>query len=236
MSKLLDKETRRLEKAILEISALAEESVYKAVKAFEDRDRGLAQQVIDGDTEIDRREVDLEEECLKVLALHQPVASDLRFIVAVLKINNDLERVADYASSIAKRTLVVADLPDVAPPFDLHDMAEKVWTMVRDSVDALVKLSPALAHAVCVRDQGVDEVYRRTYTRTADAIRQNANCLDSYICYLTIARSLERIADHACNIAEDVVYMLQGEIVRHAGADKKNAPPARQPRPGPPSE
>lgn len=218
MATFLEKEIGALEKRLLMLSTIAEESVHKSVKAVEERSRELAVEVIEADVAIDRMEVELEEECLKVLALHQPVAGDLRFIVAILKINNDLERVGDLASNIAKRALAMLDCSEVPIPFSLHEMAEIAWSMVRDSLDALVQLDPDLAQRIRRVDNEVDELHRRNYRKIAEVIAKEPEAIEPYLSLLRVSQGLERIADHATNIAEDVLYMLKGQIVRH----KKN--------------
>jgi phosphate transport system protein len=160
--------------------------------------------------------VDIEEDCLKVLALHQPVASDLRFIIAILKINNDLERIGDLAVNIAERAVFLARLERDEMPFDLAGMAEKAQMMLKQSLDALVNRDPALAYMVCAADEEVDEANRRAYALLAEAVCERPDRLKTLIHQFTAARQIERIADHATNIAEDVIYMLLGKIVRHS--------------------
>ena len=194
---------------------MVEEIVQKAIKALAGHDRELAQQVIANDDSINRLEVDLEEECLKVLALYQPVASDLRMIVAVLKINNDLERIADQAVNICERALAVIDSPHLVCPLELDLMAKKVIDMLEKSLDALVNTDPDLARRVLELDDEVVTIHSQNYKAFKDYVRQNPETVDSVLRYLTVSRHLERIADLATNIAEDVIYLNEGEIVRH---------------------
>ena len=215
MSKHLPREVERLKKRILALSALVEESVRDAVKAVVDRDAQAAARVIASDTEIDGLEVEVEEECLKTLALHQPVAIDLRFIVAVLKINNDLERIGDLSVNIAERTKNLAQHAPIPQPFDVAAMAEKVQTMLKHSLDALVNLDAELAHQVRAADEEVDDIHRQAYRQIQEEIAHHPQQVPALINYLTVSRYLERIADHATNVAEDVIYMIEGEIVRH---------------------
>ncbi|MBW2475416.1 MAG: phosphate signaling complex protein PhoU [Deltaproteobacteria bacterium] len=197
------------------MTAVVEEIVQKAIKALAGHDRELAQQVIANDDSINRLEVDLEEECLKVLALYQPVASDLRMIVAVLKINNDLERIADQAVNICERALAVIDSPHLVCPLELDLMAKKVIDMLEKSLDALVNTDPDLARRVLELDDEVVTIHSQNYKAFKDYVRQNPETVDSVLRYLTVSRHLERIADLATNIAEDVIYLNEGEIVRH---------------------
>jgi phosphate transport system protein len=215
MAQHLQREIEKLKKEILSLGAVVEASVQMAVRSIEERDSGLARKVIDSDVEIDHAEVNLEEDCLKILALHQPVAIDLRFIIAVLKINNDLERIGDLAVNIAERVGFLILKPGVKIPYDLQGLAEKSRWMLRNSLDSLVKLDTALARQVCATDDEVDAINRDMYNLVENAIRANPEHIDSLIPYLSVSRYLERIADHATNIAEDVIYMVEGVIARH---------------------
>lgn len=215
MSQHFVHEIERLKKRLLALGALVEESVHRAVLSVQDRDSRLATQVIKADAEIDRAEVELEEECLKVLALHQPVAQDLRFVVAVLKINNDLERIGDLATNIASRAFFLASQAPTRMPFDFFTMAEKVEWMLKSVLDSLVKRDISLAYQVLATDDEVDAINREMYTRVESGIRQSPDELERLIHMLGVSRALERIADHTTNVAEDIIYMLEGQIVRH---------------------
>lgn len=213
----LRKEIDKLKKSILALSAYAEDGVKKAVEAVITRNEALAQEVIDGDPVIDQMEVDLEEECLKILALHQPVAVDLRYIVAILKINNDLERIGDGAVNIAERAASLCAREAVAVPFDLPRMAGDVEKMLNTCLTALIDSDASLAYTVLTLDDTIDEMNRRTFKTVQDAIKRDPAKTECYIQFLSISRNLERIADLATNIAEDVIYMIEGRIVRHSG-------------------
>lgn len=215
MAQHLQREIDKLKKEILSLGAMVESSVQMAVKSIEERDSGLAERVIISDAEIDHAEVELEEDCLKVLALHQPVAIDLRFIIAVLKINSDLERIGDLAVNIAERVRFLRDQPSIKIPYDLQGLAEKASWMLRHSLDALVKLDTVIARQVCTADDDVDNINREMYDLIKNAIRAHPEHLDALIPYLSVSRYLERIADHATNISEDVIYMVEGVIARH---------------------
>jgi len=215
MAQHLQREIEQLKKKILTLGATVEGSVRKAVNSIEHRDTSLAQAVIDGDSAIDQLEVDLEEDCLKILALHQPVAIDLRFIVAVLKINSDLERIGDLATNMAERTIFLAAQPDTAAPFNLHMIAEKAQAMVKRSLDSLVNLDAAMARQVCRMDDEVDKLNREAFELVKEAIRRSPEQVETLIAYLSVSRYCERIADHATNVAEDVIYMTDGLIARH---------------------
>ncbi|NQV33270.1 MAG: phosphate signaling complex protein PhoU [Phycisphaeraceae bacterium] len=209
------REIENLKKEILMVGAMAELSVREATKAIETYDSTLALQVIDKDVQLDQMEVDVEEACLKVLALHQPVAADLRFIVAVLKINSDLERVGDLSVNIAERVLVLAARPKMDIGFDFSTMASRVQAMLKRSLDALVNHDVDLAQWVCVQDDEIDGMNRQMHQMVQRAIRDRPEHTEVLIHMLSAVRHLERIADHATNIAEDVIYMIKGEIIRH---------------------
>jgi len=211
----LQKELQKLKKRILSLGAMVEERVRMAIKAVETRDEKLAKRIIEMDREIDENEVEVEEECLKILALHQPVAVDLRFITAVIKINNDLERIGDQAVNIAERVVSIARRPPVTVPFDYKLMAEKTEAMLRESLDALVNLDADLAHKVCLKDDEVDDINREIYDKVKEAIRSHPDRVGYMINLLLVSRHLERIADLTTNIAEEVIYLIEGEISRH---------------------
>lgn len=219
MTKHLQREIASLKKSILSVGTLVEESLRKSVKAFSDRDHQLAQRVIDDDRIIDETEVEVEEECLKILALHQPVAIDLRYIVSVLKINNDLERIADLAANIAERAIFLAAKPPVHPPDTIQRMAKIVQMMLKKSLDALVEMDAILAQEVREMDNEVDSLHREMYRTVESKIQANPEEIEIWLQLTGISRYLERAADHATNIAEDVIYMVEGEISRHRTPD-----------------
>jgi phosphate transport system protein len=216
MSKHLEVEMDHLKRNLLSLSSLVEDVVQKAVRSLEERDRELAKIVIKTDTEVDNLEVEIEEDCLKILALHQPVAVDLRYLVGVLKVNNDLERIGDIAVNIAERTLFVTKRPEIDKPIFLDEMAEKTYSMLKRSIDALINMDTELAKKVCFDDQEVDSMNKEMYSVIFAAIQEKPKDVQSLISYLAASRHLERIADYATNIAEDVIYMVEGTIVRHS--------------------
>ena len=215
MPKHLQREIENLKKMLLSLGARVETSVRDAINSLVDRDGDLAQRVIEEDLTIDHMEVEVEEECLKILALHQPVAIDLRFIVTVLKINNDLERIGDLAVNIAERAVYLAGQPKVSISIDLVDMAHNAQSMLKESLDALINHDPELAHKVCGSDDIVDGMNRQMYLKVQEAILERPDQISALIHLLSASRHLERIADHTTNIAEDVIYMIEGQIVRH---------------------
>lgn len=216
MRKQLSRELDKIKRQILSLGALVEERVRMAAQAIETIDAELAESIIKLDYEIDEMEVDIEEECLKVLALHQPVAVDLRFIVAVIKINNDLERIGDQAVNIAERVVTIAKRgQQVDFVFDYSPMAEKAQKMLKMSLDALVNLDEDLAFRVVTLDDEVDGIKKDAYDRIKQTMKQQPEFIGYLINLLLISRHLERLADHATNIAEEVIYLIEGEIIRH---------------------
>jgi len=214
----LIRELDGLRRRLLSLGARIEAAIAKAVMAMVRRDARLAEEVVAADEEIDRMEVEVEEECLKLLALYQPVASDLRFIVAALKINNDLERMGDLAANIAKGAARLAARDPIEVPADLAAMAAKTRSMVKRSLDALVNADPALAQEVCADDDEVDAFRQSLRARMQAAIADAPERTESIMTLFMAVGHLERIADMATNIAEDVIYTVEGRIIRHGGS------------------
>jgi phosphate transport system protein len=219
MSVHLARQIDKLKKMILQLGAMVEEALRHATEAVERRDPELAARVIAGDRDIDLSEIDVEEECLATLALHQPVAGDLRYVVAILKINRELERIADLAASMAEQAAALAEAPPIdIGEFRLGDMARQTQIMLKQSLDALVQMDVALAQKVRDTDDEVDAIYRGMYPLVERKIREDPQQIDALIRVLSLARQIERLADHAVNIAKDVIYLATGQIVRHSGA------------------
>jgi phosphate transport system protein len=204
-----------LKKRILSLGALVEERVRMSLRSLESRDADLADKVIKKDYEIDEIEVEVEEECLKILALYQPVAVDLRFLIAVIKINNDLERIGDEAVNIAERVENMSKKQKVEVPFDYSLMADKAASMLKASLDSLVNLDLDEAFRILTMDDEVDHIHSEIYDQVKGVIRENPLRSGYLINLLLISRHLERIADHATNIAEEVIYLIEGDIIRH---------------------
>ena len=205
-----------LKQKILFVGTLVEEAIAKAVSALIKRDQNLARSVIDEDDEIDRMEVDVEEEVLKILALYHPVAADLRFVIAALKINNDLERMGDLAQNIAKRVVFLMKCEKFDLPVEFRGMATKTQAMVKQCLDALVNSDPELARRVRDADDEVDELRREIQDQITRQIELHPDRAECLLRLTSVARHLERLADMATNVAEDVIYMVDGEIVRHS--------------------
>jgi phosphate transport system protein len=223
MTKHLLRDLDNLRKQVLFLGAIVEGQIMKATTALLARRRELAVQVINGDDEIDRKEVAVEEECLKMLALHQPVAGDLRYIIAVLKVDNDLERMGDLAVNIAERAVALLANQHLSVPKEFATMVEIVRRMVHEVLEALIRSDPALAHRVLESDEEVDSLHRQIFSTLQARAREDPDAIESIISMLSISRHLERIADQATNIAEDVIFMVQGDIVRHKGVRQNDA-------------
>lgn len=216
MSLHLQRDLDALKKEVLQLGNLVESAINAAILALNNRETELADKVMQYEKEINDKEVYIEEECLKILALHQPVAVDLRFIVVVLKVNNDLERMGDFAKNIAKRAIFLATQPPI-PIFQEFavELPVMVRTMVRKSLDALVTLDVELARNVIKMDEKVDEINREMYAEVHRIIQQDASKAEVAMSLLSTSRYMERIADLSTNIAEDVMFMVEGRVFRH---------------------
>ena len=219
MTHHIGRQIESLKERILRVGTLVEEAISKSITALINRDTSLAQRVMASDEEIDRMEVEVEEECLKVLALYQPVAADLRFVVAVLKINNDLERMGDLAKNIAKRVSQLAAGKSCELPPEIRTMAMKTQEMVKQCLDAVVNGDPTLARQVREEDDAVDEARQRIRRRIIAGIKADPEKVENLLRINSVSKHIERIADMATNVAEDVIYMVEGDIVRHRTTD-----------------
>ncbi|MEM8679270.1 MAG: phosphate signaling complex protein PhoU [Planctomycetota bacterium] len=215
MSKHFQRDLESIEQQMLAMSSIVEQMIDMASIALMRRQLDLATQVIQSDHDVDFREVAIEEECMKVLALHQPVASDLRRTVAFLKINNDLERIGDLAVNIAEQGESLILFPGFTIPNKLRTMATCARSMVRDALDAFVKLDVPAAERICAEDDIVDSLNEEIVEELQKAVSEMPQQSEPAFHLFTASHAFERIADHATNIAEDVVYLVDGEIMRH---------------------
>jgi phosphate transport system protein len=216
MAKHLQRDLDSLQQDILALAGLVEGSIHRAIRALRERDVKAARDVIAVDPQIDTEENHIEEECLKILALHQPVAVDLRRIASAMMINIDLERMGDLAEEIAERAVHLAGLPRL--PIDdanLQKMTDLTTMMVRQSLDSFVNLNTEQAQVVMRMDDEVDRLNVDLIQAIIAAMKRNPDSIDAGMSMFSAVRHLERIADHATNIAEDVIYLVEGEIVRH---------------------
>ncbi len=208
-------ELTKLNKKLLKLSTLVEERVRKAAGVIVSKDQEVIQSIIVSDYEVDEMEIDIEEDCLKILALHQPVARDLRFLVAVIKINNEMERIGDIAVNIAKRVDNISKFKhQAAISYDFSTMTDKVISMLKNSIDALVNSDAKLAKSIFLDDDIVDSCRTRCYEDIKERIKKDPEHPGFHINTYLLARHLERIADRAVNIAEEVVYFVEGTITR----------------------
>lgn len=215
MSVHLIRDLDALHRDLLSMSATVEELIHKAVDGLAKPNEEFARELAIQDDKIDRWDVRIEENCLKILALHQPVAGDLRRIAAVLKITGELERVADLAVHIAERACGLASMPDVAVLEKLKKMARMALDMLHRSIDAYVALDAETARKVCVEDDSVDELNREIIQELVQTMQRSPDLVEASMHLFSASRHVERVADHATNIAEDVVYLVEGEIIRH---------------------
>jgi phosphate transport system protein len=210
----LHNEIEKIKKKLLALGTMVEDRLQQAMHAIKTADIHLARKIIETDVEIDQREIELEEECLKILALYQPVATDLRFLVAVIKINNDLERIADYAANIARRFETSSQAPDKFK-YDYTAMANQAAKMLKLSLDALVRWNVDMACDVRNMDKQVNRMRNEAYDSMKKDIQKHPEMVSEIINMYLISRHLERIGDHSTNIAEEVIYLIEGEIIRH---------------------
>ncbi|OYW15985.1 MAG: phosphate transport system regulatory protein PhoU [Planctomycetales bacterium 12-60-4] len=215
MSIHLVRDLDSLHQHLLTMSARVEEMIHAAVESLQLRDHDRAMAILTQDDVIDALDVQIEEACLKLLALHQPVAIDLRRITTVMKISAELERVADLGVSIAQRALGIISSPEVTVPENLQEMSRRALDMLQESIQAYVQLDVRLARKVCVQDEAVDALNREIIAELTLLMRSRSDLVDPAVHLFSASRQVERIADHATNIAEDVVYLVQGEIIRH---------------------
>lgn len=215
MSKHFQRDLEHLHRSLLQLAGYVEDAVASATAALRTRDADAARAVIDGDTDIDRLENELQDECLKILALHQPVAIDLRRISVVLMITTDLERMGDLAVGIAERAVVLACPPHVPIPDRIEAMTDRTLRMVRTSMDAFVNGDPTAAARVIRSDDAVDRDNEEIIGELVAEMKRSPELVEPALSMFSAVRHLERIADHATNVAEDVIYLVNGKIVRH---------------------
>ena len=215
MSRLLERHLSEVETALSEQADAVERMVQAAYQGLRERCLGSAEQVFDSEAQLNRSEVDIEEKCLELLALHQPVAIDLRRVAATLKINGDLERIGDLALNLAERTEDLVRCPEIPVPAELETMVERAIEMLRDAHTAFVRVDLELAYSVRNRDDEVDSLNKQIIGDIVRQMESNPQWVEGLLHVFSASRIIERIADHATNIAEDVVYLAKGEITRH---------------------
>lgn len=215
MQRHFDEELEKLKEKILKMSSLVEKAIHLSIKALVDRESELAQQIIKSDDQVNMLEIEIDEFSLKLLALRQPQAGDLRLITSIMKINNDLERIGDLAVNISERTMELLKFPIVKPLIDIPRMAEIAQGMVKDSLDAFVNRDSKLARSVCERDDKVDNLNDQIFRELLTYMLQDPKTIERAVDLILVGRNLERIADHATNICEDVIYIVDGKTIKH---------------------
>jgi phosphate transport system protein len=216
MKRHFDEELKELHRDILKMGALAQESISRSIEALKNRDKTEAQNIIKDDSKIDELELVIDEKCIDLIARYQPMAGDLRFITAGMKINAELERIADLAVDIAQRVLELADKPLLKPLIDIPKLSTVAQNMVRDAIDSFIKRDAALARKVVQSDTEADKLRNSICAELInDYMAKDAGTANRAVPLLLIARHLERICDHTTNIAEDVIYMVEGKTIKH---------------------
>jgi len=218
-----DRDLKNIQQEILAMAGMIEDAMNKAIRSLMERDINLAEEVLEGDDAIDMKELDVEEKVIKALALHQPVANDLRYLVAILKVNNDMERIGDLSQHVASRAKHLAKHAPIRMPERLQEMVDLVRTMVRQSIQALITQDAALAKKVVLTDVTVDEIHWEAYRELLERMRQGTDDIDLAFHTISVFRHLERIADHAANICEDVYFMVKAEVIKHQLDDDSTA-------------
>ena len=216
MERHFDEELKELHKEVLSMGIMAQEAIYKSIEALKNRDKALAEEVINTDNKVDELELIIDERCIDLIARHQPMAGDLRFITTGMKINADLERIADLAVDIAQRVLELVNKPLLKPLIDIPKLSAVAQNMVRDSIDAFVNKDVNLAKKVVLSDSEADKLRNSVQDELInDYMAKDVKTAERAVALLLIARYLERICDHTTNIAEDVIYMVEGKVVKH---------------------
>lgn len=216
MQRHFDDELKELHKDILKMGVMTQEAIFKSIESLKNRDAGQARQVIVDDERIDDIENEIDEKCIDLIARYQPMAGDLRFIATAMKINSDLERIADLAVDICQRAQELIEKPVLKPLVDIPKLAQIAQQMVKESIDAFVKRDPGLAREVIKSDPQADELRNRVSDELInDYMARDPKTADRAVPLLLISRYLERICDHTTNIAEDVIYMVEGRVVKH---------------------
>ena len=216
MQRHFDDELKGLNQDILKMGAYAEEAIYLSIEALKNRDKELAKKIIANDNNVDSLELAVDEKCIDLIARYQPMAKDLRFITTGMKINSELERIADIAVDIAQRTLEIADSPLLKPLVDIPKLAAVAQKMVKMAIDSFVKGDIVLAKEVLCSDPEANALRNMIHKELVeDFMMKDASTAPRAVQLLLVSRFLERICDHATNIAENVIYMVQAEVVRH---------------------
>ena len=215
MERQFDEELKKLKERLLYMASLVEESIAMAIKGLKERKKELAQEVLKREGSINLLDIEIDELCMRLFALRQPLASDLRFISSGMKIGSELERMGDLAENIAERTLELLKHPILKPLIDIPRMALLAQKMVKDSITAFINLDEKLARSVCERDDEVDNLNDQVFRELLTYMIQEPSTINRAVDLILVGRHLERIADHATNISEDVIYLVKGKTIKH---------------------
>ncbi|OGD17323.1 MAG: phosphate transport system regulatory protein PhoU [Candidatus Aminicenantes bacterium RBG_16_63_14] len=218
-----DEELKLLKEKLLEMASRAEEQIVLAVRGLKDREERLTCQVLEREEAINLLDIEIDEMAMRLLALRQPMATDLRFITSAMKIGSDLERIGDLAVNIAERTMDLLKHPQLKPLIDIPRMAELAQEMVRDALNAFINGDDKLAKDVCERDDRVDKLNDQVFRELLTYMMQDSGTIARAVDLILIGRHLERIADHATNVAEDVIYMVRGKTIKHRAEEGREA-------------
>ncbi len=217
-----EEELALLNKKLLEMASLVESMIAKSIKALREGNMILAQEVISTDEQVNAMEIEIDNLCVKILALYQPEAKDLRTVTMIMKVNNDLERIGDHASSISRMALFMADYPPIKPLVDIPKMADKAMEMLREALDSFIRRDAKLAVVVCQKDDEVDNYEPQIVRELITFVMSDPSMLNRALRYIYVARHIERVADLATNIAENAYYIATGEMLKHQHTSEMN--------------
>lgn len=215
MERFFDEELKSLKEKLLRMAGLVEEAIELAIEALKDQKEEPARQVLAQEAEINALDVEVDETCLRLMALRQPMAGDLRFITSAMKITSELERMGDLAVNVAEQALLLAPLPMLKPLIDIPRMARLAQAMVRDAINAFINRDEALARSVCERDDEVDDLDEQIFRELLTYMMEDKANVKRAVALILVSRNLERLADHATNVGEDVIYLVKGKTIKH---------------------
>jgi len=215
MERMFDEELKNLKEMLLRMAGLVEESIELAIEALKEQKEAPAQEVLKNEERINLFDVEVDEACLRLMALRQPMAGDLRFITSAMKIDSELERMGDLAVNVAEQSLILSKLPLLKPLIDIPRMARLAQAMVRDAINAFINHDEALARSVCERDDEVDALDDQIFRELLTYMMEDPATIARAVALILVSRNLERMADHATNIGEDVIYLVKGKTIKH---------------------
>jgi phosphate transport system protein len=227
MERLFDEELKNLKEKLLRMAGLVEDSIERAIEAIKDRKDELIQDILKNEERINLLDVEVDETCLRLMALRQPMAGDLRFITSAMKIDSELERMGDLAVNIAEQAMILNKVPPLKPLLDIPRMARMAQAMVRDSINAFINKDEALARSVCERDDDVDDLDEQIFRELLTYMMEDPANITRAVALILVSRNLERMADHATNVGEDVIYLVRGKSIKHHLDRKRESDPPK---------